>query len=154
VDIPRKLSHNAVIDIKPLEKLLRHLLIAFMILGFLVAAFALSGCGSNAYDSGTDESSEEACRYAVSKALDEERYDDVIAYSCAHDMDRAAAYIGKAGYDVNDMIASMINANSAQSGNSIDAYLNDLVRTVTTDYLINLYEASNAYNMVNATEIT
>ena len=118
---------------------------------FLVAAFVLAGCGDNAFDSGSDESSTEACKYAVSQALDEGRYDDVLASSCAHAMDLAAAYMGKAGYDVNDVVESMINANNA-SGDSIDVYMNDLVGTVSNVSLENLYKAREAYDLIPATD--
>ncbi len=114
----------------------------------LVAAFVLAGCGDNAFDSGTDEGSTEACKYAVSQALDEGDYDYVLASSCAHAMDKAAAYLGKAGYDVNDVIESMINANGSAPGDSIDVYMNDLVSTVSNESLQNLYNASDEFNLV------
>ncbi len=125
---------------------MKPLSIASMALVSLVFAIVLAGCGENAFDSGTDKSSPEACKYAVSKALDDGSYDQVIASSCAHAMDRAAAYVGKAGYDVNDVVESMINANNSP-GDTIDVYMNDLVGTVSNDSLENLYKASEAYDL-------
>jgi hypothetical protein len=125
---------------------------AFTFLGILAAALVIAGCGDNAYDSGSDEGSREACEYAVSKALDEGRYDDALSYSCAHSMDKAAAYVGKAGYDVKDVIESMIEANRSASGNSIDVYMNSLVDTVTNDSLGYLYKAMDAYELIGASD--
>ncbi len=119
---------------------------------FLIAAIVLAGCGDNAFDSGSEDSSPEACKYAVSQALDEGLYDDVLAYSCADNMDQAAAYVGKAGYDINDVIESMIDANNAAAGDSLEIYMNDLVGTVSNDSLGNLYKATEAYNLVQPSE--
>ena len=131
---------------------MKPLSIVSMAVGSLVFAIVLAGCGENAFDSGTDESSIEACKYAASKALDDGNYDQVIASSCAHAMDRAAAYVGKAGYDVNDVVESMINANRSGAGDTIDVYMNDLVGTVSQDSLENLYKASEAYDLIPATD--
>ena len=131
---------------------MKPLLIVSMAMGSLVVAIALAGCGNNAFDSGTDESSTEACEYAVSKALDEGCYDQVLDSSCAHAMDQAAAYVGKAGYDVIDVLGSMINANRSGSGDSINVYMKDLVGSVSKDSLGNLYKARNAYDLIPATD--
>lgn len=124
-----------------------------MAIGCLVLAVILAGCGENAFKSVADDGSEEACRYEASKALDEGRYDQVLASSCAHTMDRAAAYVGKAGYDVNDIIENMIDSNSSSGkGDSLDIYMNSLINTVSNDSLENLYMARNTYGLISAND--
>ncbi|MFC1770130.1 hypothetical protein ACFLZI_03665, partial [Nitrospirota bacterium] len=91
--------------------------------------FLLSGCGDNAFNSGSVGDSYEACRYEVASALDKGLYDYVLSSSCAHTMDIAAVYAGRAGYDINDVMSSMIDANNSQSG-ALNVYMNDLVKTV------------------------
>ena len=135
------------------EKQMKSIFITSIAFGCLVVAIVLAGCGDNAFDSVADEDSEEACKYAVSQALDEGHYDQVLASSCAHSMDQAAAYVGRAGYDVNDVIGSMIEANSSAAGDSINVYMNSLVDTVSQDSMENLYLARDSYDLVPVTDL-
>ena len=135
------------------EKQIKPLLIASTAMGSLVLAIILAGCGENAFNSIADESSTEACKYETSKALDEGNYDQVLASSCAHTMDRAAAYVGKAGYDVNDIIENMTDSNDSNSkGDSLDIYMNSLIDTVSNESLENLYLARDEFGKVPASD--
>lgn len=127
-------------------------LIASMAVGSLVIAIVLAGCGDNAFNSGSDDGSTEACKYDVLKSLDNGEYDQVIASSCVDTMDKAAAYMGKSGYDVNDVVEGMIDANSSSSGDEVGVYMNDLVETVSNDSLKNLYLARSTYGLVPTTD--
>jgi hypothetical protein len=131
---------------------MRPLIKASLIICSLLAAIALSGCGENVYESGTTDSSIEACRYAVTDSLDNGDYEDVLASSCAHPMDIAAAYVGKASYRIEDVLNSMVEANSSASGNILSVYMNNLVIDVSNESLNNLYSAREAYNQVTLSD--
>ena len=64
---------------------------------------ALSGCGDL-----VEETDTEACK----KAIDERDY-DVSLSSCTSRKDKATAYMGKAGYDIVNLIKASSSAPSA-----------------------------------------
>ncbi|SEO81402.1 hypothetical protein [Aquisalimonas asiatica] len=83
-----------------------------------VAATLLGGCL-------TDSDSPESCRYAVTQDLDDGRYERVLdrvdSRACQaamspeeRDLNRAAAYIGLAGYDLVDIVNIAIGADRPQ----------------------------------------
>ncbi len=124
------------------------------LLMFLVLAVSLvfiTGCGSNWLEFIADDSSTEACQYKASKDLDEGKYDAVIAAStsCANSMQKGAAYFGKAGYGITDIIDRMIEANDEQNDEeNINLYLKNLVSTVTNASLASLDSSVAEYQSV------
>lgn len=121
------------------------LLISLAALVFIV----FIGCGDGNYlESISNDDSASACQYQVSIDLDSGNYDAVIASSCANHMDRAAAYLGKAGFKVIDIVNKMIDAND--SGSPMDVYMNELIGNVSTQDLMSLDNSRRYYSMVNA----
>lgn len=114
---------------------------------FLLASLLhLYSCGGNAFDSIAKDNSAEACRYKVSKDLDSGNWDAVINSPCAEPMDKGAAYFGKAGFDIKDVI----NRLSEEQGNTdaVDVYMKALVLKVDSSTLDALDNAANEYNNV------
>lgn len=82
----------------------------------LMAVVLLAGCF------GSDKDSPEACRYAVTQDLDAGRYDRALeridSRACQasmssdeRELNRAAAWIGKAGYDFGDVLDAILGAD-------------------------------------------
>lgn len=117
-----------------------------------IAASALmlvSGCGDNNYlEFLSNDDSTSACQYQVSIDLDAGNFDAVLASACANHMDRAAAYLGNAGFEVIEIINRMIDAND--SGAPLDIYLNELVGNVSTADMASMDASRRYYSMVNA----
>lgn len=109
-----------------------------------VLIFALAGCGA-------DTSSNEACRYETTMNLDKGNYDAVLASSCAESMQKGAAYLGKAGYDVKDVI-NRFSTTSSTSGTQTDlnVYMNSLTGKVTEATLTNLDNSKTQYAAIPA----
>ena len=92
----------------------------------ILSLIVLSGCGGYSDLGISDENSTEAKRYEILKALDEGNYDKVInalkedpTYSGAFSpeegkLNLAAAYVGKAGFDIARLIKNMIDAKDNQ----------------------------------------
>lgn len=104
-----------------------------------LALFFAVGCGA-------DKNSNEACLYETTMSLDKGNYDAVVASSCADSMQKGAAYFGKAGYDVKDVINRFSEAsNSTNTTNDLNTYMNALTGKVTENTLTNLDLAKNDY---------
>ncbi len=101
-----------------------------LVLLFLLAiSIVIYGCNV-AEDIGlSDKSSKEACEYKVSAALDDKDYDKVIELleeggECADVLDEtdrninlAAAYVGKAGFDIPSLVNDILSANETLTSN-------------------------------------
>lgn len=111
---------------------------------FPVLAILMAGCGA-------DTSSNEACRYETTMNLDKGNYDTVLASSCADSMQKGAAYLGKAGYDVKDVI-NRFSTTSSTSGTQTDlnVYMNSLTSKVTEGTLTNLDNSKTQYATIPA----
>ena len=120
-----------------------------IVLPVLLLAFLMYGCGNNLFSSIADDNSNEACIYETSKNLDAGNYDSVLASSCVDSLQTGAAYLGKANFDVKDVINSLSEAKDSTA--DLDIYLNSLVSTVTESSLNNLEDSANAYDEVLAT---
>jgi len=121
---------------------------------FLLCAVALvmtTGCGDNLLESTADKDSDEACEYQVSRDLNEGEWNDVINADsdCASSMQKAAAYFGRAGYDIADIIARMSEANEEEDDNDAETYLDTLVGTVSKSKLDDLNSAVVQYSDVD-----
>ena len=112
----------------------------------LCLLFFLYSCGENAFKALSDESSQEACRYETTKNLDSGNWDAVINSSCADSMQKGAAYFGRAGFDIKDVINRLSEAKDEE--NDLDIYLKALVPKVTEDTLADLSNAKNEYSKI------
>jgi len=110
----------------------------------LMLALLISGCGNNLFSSIADDDSNEACIYETSKNLDTGNYDAVIASSCLDSLQKGAAYLGKAAFDVKDVINSLSEAKDTTD--DLDIYLNSLVSIVSESSLNFLELAASAYD--------
>lgn len=117
-------------------------------------------CGG--YDSVglSDENSSEAKRYEILKALDEGNYDFVISnlekdptyggtFSTEEGkLNLAAAYIGKAGLDINGIINIMIDTADRYTGDAFTAFLESLSNQVKTKGSLYLKKAYRIYDEI------
>lgn len=97
-----------------------------------LSSMALFSCGGgNVFEGLADKNSYEACRFEVSQNLDKGNYDAVLSSSCANPLDRGAAYFGKAGFDIKDVIDRLIEQQG--SSDTADTYLKALVPEMNPD---------------------
>lgn len=92
----------------------------------VAAIMLLGGCGNQ----------DASCRIDVQKDIDTGNFDAAVAKlegSCKtayNESDRlynlAAAYMGKAGYSVSDVIKVMVDANNNNANNSFTTFINDI----------------------------
>ena len=88
-----------------------------ILLALFLIAFA--GCGDSNYLSWlSDDSSSDACQAQVDLDLDSANYEAVISSPCTDYMDLGAAYFGLAGFDIIEVITTMIDSNDV-SANSL-----------------------------------
>jgi hypothetical protein len=117
-----------------------------MFLAVALAAMLLGGCGDNAFEGLADDGSRDACLYQTSLDLDNGNYAGVLDSSCAGPMQRGAACVGLAGFDITTVIDRVIEANSASSDTvQIEVYMKSLVGEVQSSMLAGLYEAGAEY---------
>ena len=112
----------------------------------VLGLFFAVGCGS-------DKNSNEACLHDTTMNLDKSNYDAVLASSCADSMQRGAAYFGKAGYDVKDVINRFSSTSSTSAQTDLNVYMNSLTSKVTEDTLTNLDNAKTQYQTISASSI-
>jgi len=116
---------------------------AFNLLSLCLLAVLFYSCGSNAFKGIADDSSQEACRYEVTKNLDSGNWDAVLNSSCADSMQKGAAYFGRAGYDPVDVVNRLIDAQNENE--PVNLYLKDLVTIVTNSTLNDLGSAKGEF---------
>lgn len=109
----------------------------------------LVSCGSNAFKSVSDENSDEACRYKTTQNLDSRNYDAVLSSTCADSMQKGAAYFGKAGYDIKDVINNLSTAQDKTD--PLTLYMSSLTGIVTDSTLTNLDNARTEYTKITTT---
>jgi hypothetical protein len=119
---------------------------AFNLLSLCLLAVLFYSCGSNAFKGIADDSSQEACRYEVTKNLDSGNWDAVLNSSCADSMQKGAAYFGRAGFDIKDVINRLSEASEEEK--DLNIYLKALVPKVTEQTLNDLSMAKNEYGKV------
>ncbi len=98
-----------------------------------LSSMALFSCGGggNVFEGLADKNSYEACRFEVSQNLDKGNYDAVLSSSCANPLDKGAAYFGKAGFDIKDVIDRLIEQQG--SSDTADTYIKALVPEMNPD---------------------
>ena len=120
----------------------------------LAASFSLLFLGCS------NKSSDEACQHAVTMNLDTGNFDAVIASGCADSMQKGAAYFGKAGFAVADVINTFSDIGSSNNGSSgstesdINIYMTSLVKKVDENTLTYMDKAKVEYSMVTESTIT
>jgi hypothetical protein len=119
------------------------------VLPVLLMAFFMYGCGNNLFSSIADDNSTEACVYETSKNMDSGNYDDVLSSACLDSFQKGAAYLGKSGFDVKDVINSLSEAQDSTA--DLNIYLKSLVTTVSETSLNNLEASAAAYDEVAPT---
>ncbi len=97
----------------------------------------------------SDKNSNEACLHETSVNLDKGNYDAVLASSCADSMQIGAAYFGKAGYDITNVLNRFVDANSSSSSDSdLNIYMTALTGDVNASTFTYLDNARTAYDTV------
>lgn len=96
----------------------------------------------------SDKNSPEACRYQTTMNLDTGNYDAVLGSSCADAMQRGAAWFGKAGYDIKDVLNRFIDTNKNNSQSDLNIYMTALIGTVRSSTLDDLDNAKTNYAAV------
>jgi hypothetical protein len=112
------------------------------------ALLLVTGCGSNAFKSFSDDGSDEACRYKTTMNLDKGNYDEVLASVCADSMQMGAAYFGKAGFDIKDVVNRLSEADS--KADPLNIYMAALTGIITDTTIENLDSAGTQYNKITA----
>lgn len=120
------------------------------IIGISAISIILGSCGLS------DENTPEACKFEVSQALDKGNYDVVIqrlnndptcggAYTQEEGkIQLAAAYIGKAGFDIPTLLSDIIDATS-NNKDTYQAFAQSIAKKVNTNSLDTLKKAQNLY---------
>ena len=96
----------------------------------------------------SDKSSPEACKYQTTMNLDTGNYDAVLGSSCADDMQKGAAWFGKAGYDIKDVLNRFIDTNKDNTQSDLNIYMTALIGNVKSSTLDNLDKAKTNYGAV------
>jgi len=117
--------------------------------GFMVL---FSGCSK--------KNSDEACQHETTMDLDGGNYDAVLASGCADAMQKGAAYFGKAGFDITNVINTFSDTGSSKNGTSgstqsdITIYMTALVGKVDEDTLTYMDKSKTEYSIVTQSTIT
>lgn len=111
----------------------------------LVACLLSVSCGSNIFEPIANKSSDVACEYETTQNLDNGSWDAVLNSSCADSMQKGAAYFGKAGFDINDVINRFSESGSVTGTKDLNVFMNKLVGKVSEESLTNLGSAKTAY---------
>ena len=111
-----------------------------------ISVLVLAGCSG-------DKSSPEACLHQTTIDLDKGNYDAVLASACADEMQIGAAWFGKAGYDITNVLNRFVDANGSSSSSSqktdLNIYMTSLTGNVTGTTLTYLDNAgSEGYDKV------
>lgn len=115
----------------------------------LLTYVLFAACVSLTFVGCSDKSSDEACTHQVTIDLDHGNYDAVLASSCADSMQRGAAYFGRAGYDINNVINRLIDANEP-GANPLNIYMSELVTEATDTTITDLDAARSQYGSIAA----
>ncbi len=112
-----------------------------------ISVLVLAGCSG-------DKNTPEACLHQTTMDLDKGNYDAVLASTCAEEMQIGAAWFGKAGYDITNVLNRFVDANGSSSSSStqktdLNIYMTSLTGNVTGTTLTYLDNArSEGYDKV------
>jgi hypothetical protein len=100
----------------------------------------------------SDKNSQEACEYAVTMNLDKGAYDAVLASSCTDSMQRGAAYLGKAGFSMTNVINAFSQAGAGASPQSdLRIYMTYLIGRVDENTFTALDNSRMEYGSIPPT---
>lgn len=114
---------------------------------FLCSLIYSCGGNGNLFEPMADKNSTESCKVSVSQNLDKGNYDAVISSPCASDMDKGAAYLGKAGFDIKNVIDRLVDGSKSKDS-AIDIYIKAMVPEVKPETLDFLDMAESHYSKV------
>ncbi|MCK9418450.1 MAG: hypothetical protein M0R70_03610 [Nitrospirae bacterium] len=107
------------------------------------------------------KSSDEACQHETTMNLDQGNYDAVLSSGCADAMQRGAAYFGKAGFDIANVINRFSetnngsnNSNTSTTTSDLTVYMTALIGNVDENTLTFIDNSRTEYNSVPATADT
>ena len=121
----------------------------------LMAFLLLTASISPLFFGCSDKNSQEACEYAVTMNLDRGNYDAVLASSCTNSMQRGAAYLGKAGFSMTNVINAFSRTGSGgTSQSSLNIYMNYLIGRVDESTFTALDNARTEYGSIPPTAVT
>lgn len=95
-----------------------------------------------------DKNSPESCEYQTTMDLDAGNFDAVLQSSCATPMQLGAAWFGKAGFSVTDIVNELVRGNTTTSQTDLHLYLTALVKTVSASTFQNLDNAKAQYSSI------
>jgi hypothetical protein len=119
--------------------------INLLVVASCISLFIIASC--------SDKNSSEACRFQTTLNLDKGNYDAVLGSSCADQMQKGAAWFGKAGYDIKNVLNRFIDANKNNSGSTqsdLEIYMTALIGPVKSWTLTYLDNAMTSYSSVPA----
>jgi hypothetical protein len=99
----------------------------------------------------SNKNSVEACRHQVTMNLDQGNFDAVLGAACADSMQKGAANLGKAGFDIKDVVNRLIDAGSTGSQTTksdLSVYMNSLVGSVTPETVAYINQSRTEYDLV------
>jgi len=115
----------------------------------------LAACSSLLFLGCSKKSSDEACLHETTMNLDHGNYDAVLSSGCADAMQKGAAWLGKAGFDIANVInrfSETSNSGSTSSTNSdLTVYMTALIGTVDENTLTYIDNSRTEYNSIAAT---
>lgn len=102
------------------------------------------------------KNSDEACQHETTMNLDSGNYDAVLASGCTDSMQRGAAYFGKAGFDVTNVLNRFIQTGvfsgpTVTTASHFTVYMTELVTKVTSSSLSDLDNSIRQYTSIPAT---
>lgn len=122
----------------------------------LIVRLFLVACVPALFSACSDKSSTEACRFDTTRNLDKGNYDAVLTSPCADPMQMGAAYFGKAGFDIKDVVNrfSQTGALSGQTTTTgttsatsdLNIYMTALIGNVNGTTLTYLDDAKTEYD--------
>lgn len=99
----------------------------------------------------SNKNSLEACRHQVTMDLDKGNFDAVLESACAEGMQKGAANLGMAGFDIKNVFNRFIDAGitSGQTSTSdLSVYMNSLIGSVTPSSLAYIDQSKAEYELV------
>jgi hypothetical protein len=111
----------------------------------------LAACVSLIFMGCSNKNSAEACRHQVTLNLDKANYDAVLGSGCADNMQKGAANLGKAGFDIKNVVNRFIDAGLISSGtktSDLSVYMNSLIGNVTPESLAYIDQSRTEYDIV------
>jgi len=117
----------------------------------LFVCLFLAACISLLFLGCSNKNSLEACRHQVTMNLDRGNFDAVLGAGCADSMQKGAANLGKAGFDIKDVVNRFIDAgvtSGRTTTSDLSVYMNSLIGNVTPESLAYIEQSKTEYDIV------